>query len=156
MRIETKRPCKNVVHQMIVVVFVCSTLLPEGISVFFLGKLHLIFNSEKLISRPMIYVFMGCFTLIYLKEGVPVIDTEALSKVKRTLESNLGERVKLKANRGRKRCYIKEGVIHDIYPSIFTIRVNINERSVQTLSYTYSDVLTSNVELVVCKNNERI
>jgi len=85
-----------------------------------------------------------------------MIDAEALVKVKQVLESNIGERVRLKANRGRKRCYVKEGVIHDIYPSIFTVKVNIDDRTVQTLSYTYSDVLTSNVELVVCKNNQRI
>lgn len=85
-----------------------------------------------------------------------MIDTKALGRVKQALESNLGERVRLKANGGRKRSYIKEGVIHDIYPSIFTIRVNIDDRTVQTLAYTYSDILTSNVELVVCKNNQRI
>ena len=85
-----------------------------------------------------------------------MIDTNALAKVKKVLESNVGEKAKLKANRGRKKSYVKEGIIHDIYPSIFTIQVNIDGRSVQTLSYTYSDVLISNVELVVCKNNERI
>lgn len=85
-----------------------------------------------------------------------MIDSEALIRVRKELESNVGERVKLKANRGRKKCYIKEGIIDDIYPSIFTVRVDINQKTVQTLAYTYSDILTSNVELVVCKNNERI
>lgn len=85
-----------------------------------------------------------------------MIDMQAVAKVRETLESHVGDRVKLKANRGRRRTYVKEGVIHDVYPSIFTIQVNINEREVQTLCYTYSDVLTSNVELVICKNNKRI
>jgi len=85
-----------------------------------------------------------------------MISAEALEKVKETLESNIGERVKLKANRGRRRTYVDEGIIHDIYPSVFTVLVNIDEQSTRTLCYTYSDILTSNVELIVCKNNQRI
>lgn len=85
-----------------------------------------------------------------------MINAEALIKVRKQVESNLGERVKLKANRGRRKSFIKEGIIHDAYPSVFTIKVNINDRAVQTLAYTYSDILTSDVEVVVCKNNERI
>lgn len=81
---------------------------------------------------------------------------EAVERVRETLESNIGERVKLKANRGRRRTYVNEGVINDIYPSVFTVLVDVDERSTRTLCYTYSDVLTSNVELVVCKNNQRI
>jgi len=85
-----------------------------------------------------------------------VIDAEALANVRKIIKSNVGERVRLKANRGRKKCYVKEGVIHDTYSSIFTVRIDIDDRSVQTLAYTYSDILTSNVELIVCKNNQRI
>ncbi len=85
-----------------------------------------------------------------------MINADALAKVKRTLESNRGERVKLKANRGRKRTYIKEGVIQGAYLNVFTVRVDVDTRAVRTLSYTYSDVLTSNVELVLCDSNEKI
>lgn len=85
-----------------------------------------------------------------------MIDAEALTKVKKLLESNRGERVRLKANRGRKRTYIKEGIIHDTYLNIFTVQVDVDSKSVQTLSYTYSDILTSNVELTVCSSNEKI
>ncbi len=85
-----------------------------------------------------------------------VIDAEALARVKRVLESNVGQKVRLKANRGRKKSYIKEGVICDTYLKLFTVQVDIDTKSVQTLAYTYSDVLTSNVELVKCSNNQRI
>ncbi|NLJ41571.1 MAG: Veg protein [Clostridiales bacterium] len=81
---------------------------------------------------------------------------EALDRVKDVLESNIGERVRLKANRGRRRTYVDEGVISDIYPSVFTVLVNTDDQGTRTLCYTYSDILTSNVELVVCKNNQRI
>ncbi|MFO7294751.1 MAG: Veg family protein [Clostridia bacterium] len=85
-----------------------------------------------------------------------MIDAQALMRVRKAVESNIGERVKLKANRGRKKSLVKEGVIQEVYPCIFTVRVNIDDRSVQTLSFTYFDILTSNVEVVICKNNERI
>lgn len=85
-----------------------------------------------------------------------MIDAEALAMVRKVVESNVGQKVKLKANRGRKKSYIKEGIINDTYGNIFTVRVDIDKKSVQTLSYTYSDVLTSNVELVVCSSNKKI
>lgn len=85
-----------------------------------------------------------------------MINFEALEKIKETLESNIGERVRLKANGGRRHTYVDEGIIHDIYPSVFTVLVNLDKESTRTLCYTYSDVLTSNVELIVCKNNQRI
>lgn len=85
-----------------------------------------------------------------------MIDIDALARVRESVESNIGEKVRLKANRGRRRTYENEGVIHDIYPSVFTVQVNQDEENARTLCYTYSDILTSNVELVICKNNERI
>ncbi|NLC45234.1 MAG: Veg protein [Clostridiales bacterium] len=85
-----------------------------------------------------------------------VIDAEALASIKKVLESNVGQKVRLKANRGRKKSYIKEGVIRDTYLNLFTVQVDIDTKSVQTVAYTYSDILTSNVELVKCSNNQRI
>lgn len=75
---------------------------------------------------------------------------------RRAIESNIGEKVRLKANRGRRKCYIKEGIIGDTYGNVFTVMVDVDTKAVQTLSYTYSDLLTSNVELVVCRNNKKI
>lgn len=85
-----------------------------------------------------------------------MIDADALVKVRRALESNIGERVMLKANRGRRKTFIKEGIIEDAYSNVFTVVIDVDSRAVQRLSYTYSDVLTSNVELVVCSSNVKI
>lgn len=85
-----------------------------------------------------------------------MIDTQALLRARRAVESNIGEKVRLKANRGRRKSYIKEGIIDDTYGNVFTVRVDVDTKDVQTLSYTYSDLLTSNVELVVCRNNKKI
>ena len=85
-----------------------------------------------------------------------MIDTQALLRARRAVESNIGEKVRLKANRGRRKSYVKEGIIDDTYGNVFTVRVDVDTKAVQTLSYTYSDLLTSNVELVVCRNNKKI
>lgn len=60
---------------------------------------------------------------------------------------NIGRKVLLKADKGRKRIITNEGVIINAFPNIFTVKVN-NEYDVERMvSYTYSDILTSTVEL---------
>lgn len=80
----------------------------------------------------------------------------ALADIKKDLESFVGSRVKLKANKGRNRIVEREGVLESIYPNIFVVK--INERKVERrVSYSYADVLTSTVELFVYgKQNEEI
>ena len=69
-----------------------------------------------------------------------------IANIKKDIETHLGEKVTLKANGGRKKILINDGVLESIYPSIFVIRLdNDNKR---TGSYSYSDVLTNTVELV--------
>ncbi|SHG41993.1 Uncharacterized protein Veg [Thermosyntropha lipolytica DSM 11003] len=80
----------------------------------------------------------------------------ALADIRKDLESFVGSRVKLKANKGRNRIVEREGVLESIYPNIFVVK--INERKVERrVSYSYADVLTSTVELFVYGNkNEEI
>jgi len=85
-----------------------------------------------------------------------MIDVSSLVEVKKEIELNIGEKVMLKANRGRRKCFIKEAIIEDTYNNVFTVMVRVDSKTEQRFSYTYSDVLTSNVELVICKNNLKI
>ncbi len=79
-----------------------------------------------------------------------------LVQIKRNIETCIGESVQLKSNKGRKKFFIREGVIENTYPSIFTIRFENEYEMTRRVSYSYTDVLTNAVELVVCKNNRRI
>ena len=72
----------------------------------------------------------------------------AISDIKSDLESFVGSRIRLKANRGRNRIIEKEGVLESIYPHIFIIKL-IERKIVRRVSYTYADVLTETVELFV-------
>ena len=71
---------------------------------------------------------------------------DVLFEIRKKLESHLGENIKLRANRGRRKTYEKEGVLESLYPSIFVVRVNENNYF-QRISFSYADILTETVEL---------
>jgi uncharacterized protein Veg len=79
-----------------------------------------------------------------------------LCQIKKNIETCIGERVQLKANKGRKKAFIKEGVIENSYSSIFTIKFENEYETTRRVSYSYTDILTKAVELVICKDNKRI
>ncbi|WP_035294073.1 MULTISPECIES: Veg family protein [Clostridiaceae] len=70
---------------------------------------------------------------------------DVLASIKNEIDKHIGEKVTLKANGGRKKVFIKNGIIEETYPSIFIVRLeNDTQRRV---SYSYSDVLTKTVQL---------
>ena len=72
----------------------------------------------------------------------------AIADIKKDLESFVGSRIRLKANRGRNRIVEREGVLESIYPNIFVVK--LSERKIERrVSYSYADVLTETVELFV-------
>lgn len=72
----------------------------------------------------------------------------AISDIKKDLESFVGSKIRLKANRGRNRIIEREGILESIYPNIFVVK--LNERKIERrVSYSYADVLTETVELFV-------
>lgn len=73
-----------------------------------------------------------------------------LNEIRRRVEDNLGKEVILKANKGRKRIVTKKGILVDAYPSVFTVKIENEFESIRTVSYSYTDVLTSTVELKIC------
>ena len=69
-----------------------------------------------------------------------------LSTVKERVAELKGHPVKMLVNRGRKRIARFTGVLENTYPSVFTVRID-NSKSVDLLSYSYSDVLCGDVKL---------
>ena len=63
----------------------------------------------------------------------------------------IGSRVLVKSNRGRHRVDVNEGVIKEVYPHVFMIELNDSEEDTsKTVSYTYTDILTKDVQLQLC------
>ena len=69
-----------------------------------------------------------------------------LSRIKQDMESHIGEKVVLKANSGRKKVLVNNGVLEKTYASIFVIRLDSDTQ--RTVTYSYSDVLTNTVQIV--------
>lgn len=76
------------------------------------------------------------------------VKNNALEEIRQNLESNVGKRVKLRANRGRRKVIEAEGIIEETYPKLFIVRLE-DGSAVKRMSYTYVDVLTETVELTI-------
>ena len=73
-----------------------------------------------------------------------------INSIRNEVEEHIGRRVILKADKGRKRIVTNEGIIENAFDDVFTVRIN-NEFDVErTVSYSYTDVLTSTVKLTIC------
>lgn len=77
------------------------------------------------------------------------MEYKSVNEIRSEVEKNVGKEVTLKADKGRKRIVTKSGVILDAFPSVFTIKVNNAFDTERTVSYSYSDVLTSTVKLQI-------
>ena len=84
------------------------------------------------------------------------METNTLDQIKANVEAHIGSKVRLKANKGRKRTTVREGVIEAAYPSIFIVTINGGYNSTRKVSYCYSDILTSTVELTVIDEEQEI
>ncbi len=74
-----------------------------------------------------------------------------INQVRRAVNSHIGSKVRILANKGRHRVDVTEGVITETYPSIFLIQVDSEvEDSFKTVSFSYSDVLTKDVRMTLC------
>ena len=72
-------------------------------------------------------------------------NVKTIAAIKRNIENHIGEKVTLKANGGRKKILINNGVIESAHLSIFVVR--LENDTPRTVTYSYSDVLTKTVQL---------
>ncbi|MCL4425953.1 MAG: Veg family protein [Firmicutes bacterium] len=72
-----------------------------------------------------------------------------LLDIRNDLEPHVGERIKVRANRGRRKFLEQEGILERTYPSIFVIKFEEADNRNRRLSFSYTDVLTDSVQLIV-------
>jgi uncharacterized protein Veg len=72
---------------------------------------------------------------------------KTLSDIKKTLDSNIGRRLTLRANGGRRKTIERCGILAETYPSVFVIELDQKENAFERLSFSYADVLTETVKL---------
>ncbi len=85
-----------------------------------------------------------------------MIEKTDIFQIKKDIENCIGQKVQLKANKGRKKAFIREGVLENTYPSIFIVKFENEYETTRRVSYSYTDILTKAVELIVCKDNTTI
>jgi uncharacterized protein Veg len=84
-----------------------------------------------------------------------MIAQQDLKQVREGIEGFVGTKVRLKANKGRRKTVVKEGILEDAYPSIFVVKVkNSFENTFRRVSYSYTDILTNTVEHSFYKERE--
>lgn len=83
-------------------------------------------------------------------------NSNTLAEIRKSVEHFVGEKVRLKANKGRKKVSVKEGILEKTYPNIFVVCIDGGYNTVRRVSYSYSDILTETVEITVCNNEKRI
>jgi len=81
---------------------------------------------------------------------ITLLEKSSLAKIKKNVEDSVGKKVILKANKGRKKTTIREGILESAYPSIFVVKISNEYNSIRRVSYTYSDILTETVEVTIC------
>lgn len=72
---------------------------------------------------------------------------KSLVEIKQTLDGQIGKRLKLTANGGRRKTVIRSGVLADTYPSVFVVELDQDENAFERVSYSYADILTEAVEI---------
>ena len=86
---------------------------------------------------------------------ITLLEKNNLAKIRKNVEGCVGKKVILKANKGRKRTIIREGILEEAYPSLFVVRICNQFDSIRRVSYTYSDILTETVEVTICDDTQR-
>jgi len=75
------------------------------------------------------------------------MDKNSIAQIRKEMECCVGQKIQLKANKGRKKTFVKEGVVEHAYPSIFTVRFENAFNDTRKVSYSYTDILTNTVEI---------
>ena len=79
---------------------------------------------------------------------MPAQSANNLDTIRKNLEANVGQKVRLRANRGRRKVIEAEGVLEQTYPKLFVVKLD-KSSAVRRISYTYADVLTETVEVTI-------
>jgi len=78
---------------------------------------------------------------------------QTLQQIKGGISQNLGRRVYVKSHRGRVKSVENEGILENVYQSVFTILVD-KDGATSRLSYAYSDLFTKHLEMKLLDDKE--
>jgi len=78
------------------------------------------------------------------------MEKQDIAQIKEFITAQIGCRVKLESNKRHNKSVVNEGIIDNVYPSIFTIQLSDDKYTHnRTVSYSYTDILTNSVEITL-------
>jgi len=80
----------------------------------------------------------------------------SLLEIKRSLEPYVGSKIMLRANGGRRKTIERTGVLEEIYPSVFIVKLDQEQHAFKRVSYSYADILTESVEVMLCNEEGQV
>lgn len=78
---------------------------------------------------------------------------QTLETIREVVRQHKGLKISYKAANGRRKMEQRSGVIDEVYPSLFTVYI---ESQQSTVSFSYADILTHEVELQLASSGENI
>lgn len=71
----------------------------------------------------------------------------SLANIKNKLDDRIGEKLMVIAQAGRKKTTERHGILRETYPAVFVVDLDQDENSFKRVSYSYTDILTKNIEV---------
>lgn len=94
-----------------------------------------------------------------MRKVLIVIERSDISRVKNTIEKNIGNRIKITVKKGRKRVTIRYGTIKAVYPHTFNVlleNISAFAETQRAVSLNYADILTGQLSLTLTETDESI
>lgn len=71
----------------------------------------------------------------------------SIISIKKLLDSHVGENLTVVAQAGRKKVTKRKGILKSTLPAVFVVDLDQDQNSFERVSYSYTDLLTKNIEL---------
>lgn len=71
----------------------------------------------------------------------------SIMTIKHQLDSHLGDALTVVAQAGRKKVTRRRGVLKETFPAVFVVDLDQEQNNFKHVSYSYTDLLTKNIEL---------
>ncbi|WP_057878876.1 MULTISPECIES: Veg family protein [Levilactobacillus] len=71
----------------------------------------------------------------------------SLANIKNKLDDRIGDKLMVIAQAGRKKTTERHGILRETYPAVFVVDLDQDENSFKRVSYSYTDILTKNIEV---------
>jgi uncharacterized protein Veg len=70
-----------------------------------------------------------------------------IADIKENLTEHVGDSLVVVAQVGRKKVTRRRGVLQNTFPAVFVVKLDQDQNNIARVSYSYTDVLTKNIEL---------